>query len=58
MLCYAHIVDTSDVLDFDGGDDPEFVTEANNTAEAHNERIRERTVTFSSCPQSDAIKDF
>jgi hypothetical protein len=58
IVCYAHIVDTSDVLDFDGRDEPEFVTTANTNAEEHNEKIREHVVTMSSCPHSDDIKDF
>jgi hypothetical protein len=58
IVCYAHIVDTSDVLDFDDGDEPEFVTEANNNAEEHNERIRDRRVTLTMHPVIDDIKDF
>jgi hypothetical protein len=58
IVCYENVVDTSDVLDFDDGDEPGFVTEANTNAEEHNERIRERTVTISSHPHSDDIKDF
>jgi hypothetical protein len=46
----------SDVLDFDDGDEPQFVTEANTTVEEHNERIRERRVTLTR--HSDDIKDF
>jgi hypothetical protein len=58
IVCYAHVVDTSDVLDFDDGDEPEFVTEANTNAEEHNERIRERIVTINGRQYSDDIKDF
>jgi hypothetical protein len=36
IVCYAYIVDTSDVLDFDDGDEPEFVSEANNNAKEQN----------------------
>jgi hypothetical protein len=58
IVCYAHIVDTSDVLDFDDGDEPEFVAEANTNAEEHNERVRDRSVTLTRHPVYDDIKDF
>jgi hypothetical protein len=58
VVCCAHVVDTSDVLDFDDGDKPEFVTEANINAEEHNERIIDRSVTLTRHPVHDDIKDF
>jgi hypothetical protein len=58
IVCYAHVVDTSDVLDFDDGDEPEFVSEANDKAEEHNERVRNRRVTLTRHQVHDDIKDF
>jgi hypothetical protein len=53
VVCCAHILDNYEDNDTD---EPEFVTEANNNAEEHNERIRARRATISTA--SDPIKDF
>jgi hypothetical protein len=53
LVCYAHVVDPEND---NGIDVPDFVTDANNNAEEHNEMIRSRTATITR--HSDFLKDF
>jgi hypothetical protein len=53
IVCCAHVVDLEDDK---GADIPDFVTDANSTAEEHNEKIKRRSVTVTK--HSDFIKDF
>jgi hypothetical protein len=52
IVCYTHVAYELD----DEEDEPIFVTEANNNAEVHNERILSRRVSISK--ESDPVKDF
>jgi hypothetical protein len=64
LVGYAHITDTDLAYDIgsvqyeldDEGDEPIFVTEANNNAEIQNEMIRARRATITRDP--DPLKDF
>jgi cell pole-organizing protein PopZ len=53
IVCYAHVVNSEND---NGVDIPDFVADANNNAEAHNERITARRVTVTR--NSDFLKDF
>jgi hypothetical protein len=53
LVCYAHVVDPEND---NGIDVPDFVADANDIAEAQNDRIRSRIVTITR--QSDFLKDF
>jgi hypothetical protein len=52
VVCCAHVAYELD----DEGDEPIFVTEANNNAELHNERVRSNRATITR--ESDPTKDF
>jgi hypothetical protein len=52
IVCYAHVAYELD----DEGDEPIFVTEANNNAEVHNEMIRANCATYTG--ESDPTNDF
>jgi hypothetical protein len=52
IVCYAHVAYELD----DEGCEPIFVTEANNNAEVHNERIRANRATYTG--ESDPTNDF
>jgi hypothetical protein len=57
LVCCAHVVDTNATYDLDNeGDEPLFVTEANNKAEEYNERIIARRATITN--ESDPANDF
>jgi hypothetical protein len=57
LVCYAHIADTNSEYELDDkGEEPMFVTEVNNNAEVHNERIRSRHASINK--DSDPVKDF
>jgi hypothetical protein len=56
LVCCAHSVDTTGVYELDGEkDEPLFVSEANNKADKHNERIvaHRATITGESDPAND-----
>jgi hypothetical protein len=64
LVCYAHVTDTDLAYDIgsvqyeldDDGDEPIFVTDANNNAEIQNQMLQERRAIINRV--SDPLKDF